>query len=153
MWFAERNRSYFLLHPDHLPMFLPRPTRTRARRSPPWIGTLVACIQLHRAPRDPTFRVGILDELLDEKEFSELQRYLGGRKWELQVLKSWNRVDLARAPVALASWNVAGYLMELSGRLDYDLSFSAVGCVEPIEHQQLPGDCDAQGPIDYLVAD
>jgi hypothetical protein len=134
LWFAERNRPYFLLHPDHLPIFLP------------W---LRACA----TAREPALQFGILDELLLEREFLELQRYLQGRKWGLQVLKSWNPVDFARAPVALASWDMAGLLLELSGSVDYDLSFKAVGCVEAVERQDLPADCKGRELLDFLISD
>jgi hypothetical protein len=153
LWLAERSRPYFLLHPDHLPIFLSPPLQTQARRGFPWMNALAAWLRSCAAAKDPTFRVGILDELLFKREFLELQRYLQCRRWDLQALKTWKPVDFRRAPAALASWDLAGILLELSATADYDLSFKAVGCVEPLAHPDLPRDCKGQELMDYLLAD
>jgi len=153
VWFAERNHAYFLLHPKHLRVLL-RPASGRAiGTASRWAETLVVWLRDLLSRRDCVPRLGILDELLHETEFLELQRYLRGRRWDLRVVKNWNRSDLARAPAALASRNVAGFLLALSSRPDYDLSFRAVGCVEVVEHLDLPRDCKGQELVDYLVAD
>jgi hypothetical protein len=153
VWFAERNHAYFLLHPDHLPIFLPPPSRRRARTICPWLKALVAWLRAFSSSRDSSPRVGILDELLSEKEFLELQLYLQGRNWDLQVLKTWSRIDFTTEQVELASWNLAGFLLELSGGLDYGLSFRAVGCVEALEYEKLPAYCAGRQLIDHLIAD
>jgi hypothetical protein len=115
--------------------------------------SLIAWLRDCATAKDPALQCGILDELLLEEEFLELQRHLQGRKWDLQVLKTWNLADFTRAPVALASWDMAGFLLDLSGSVGCDLSFSAVGCVEPVENQDLPRDCEGRELLDFLTAD
>jgi hypothetical protein len=139
LWLAERRRPYFLLHPSHLPVFPAQPSQRRPRNGSPWIPALLARLRSCATERDSTRRFGIFDELLVEREFLELQRYLEGTNRDLQVFKTWKPADFTRVPLALASWDMAGYLLVLSGNFDYNLSFSAVGCAETVGHPELLG--------------
>jgi hypothetical protein len=96
---------------------------------------------------------GVLDELLREREFRQLRRYLERRDWDLQILKTWNRCELSQVPLSLPSWNTAGFLLELSGGADYDLSFSTVGCVELTEDLEQSRELAGTALLDYLTTD